>query len=156
MIRKYWDFWRYFFCSVVDFALDLSRGIFGKKIIVEIGSDFVISFGLWANTSGLLAWKFFVFCTFGEKFWFSLKKSDGSAELNSNCPRDRNEEKISFGAAKISWLTFCIWRNLLQGCFKSASIVSEQTFWIKIYFSKKYTFFSSFLDFRWKISPRCR
>ena len=151
MIRKYWDFWRYFFCSVVDFALDLSRGIFGKKLFVEIVSDFVISFGLWTNTSGLLAWKFFVFCTFGEKLWFSLKKSDGSAELNSNCPRDRNEEKISFGAAKISWLTF-VSGGIFCRFFKTAFIVSEQSFWRKIYFSKKSTFFSSFLDFGWKLS----
>ena len=141
MIWKYWDFWWYFFGSVVNFAFDLSKVIFGKNIFfVEVVSDFVIGFELWANTSGLLAWKFFVFCTFDEKFWFSLKKSDGSAELSSNCPRDCNGGENYFRSSESVSIDFVCLAESSTGFLNLHSLCREKPSGEKDSFREKRSF----------------
>ena len=155
MIWKYWDFWRYLCGGVVNFAFDLAKGIFGKNsFLLKL---FQMSWVLDYEQIQVASWheSFMFFCTFGEKFWFPLKKSDRSAELSSTRPRNGNEEKISFGAVKFfDWL--CISGGIFCRVVKSAFIVSEQFFSKKInFFEKIYVFFIVF-GFWWKISPRGR
>ena len=144
MIRKYWDFWRYFFRSVVDFALDLSWGIFEKKLFVEIASDFVISFGLWANTSGLLAWKFFVFMYFRWKILVLIEKIWWFSRTEFQLSKGSQWGKNKFRSCQNFLIDFLYLAESSAGFLKLRSSCPIKVFGEKYTFRKNLLFFIVF------------